>query len=208
MLGRVKQAPRQVYNTWKGLPLVPKVFTAMGAVGATVGTSAALATSIAYLINRKWTLKQGSNLAYAALGGMEAASGKVAPILPSGKAGTFKVQGSLSATGPGVAVGVGDFPLKVKGDLGGGGIMWSFKPEQLSDALVRRGWVDPKYSDYARTYLPPEMYAGMELAPYPIAAGALVDKANLEETRARLRRIREVLKPYTHAGEYKGWEGE
>jgi len=206
-LDSIKAAPSRVYNRWKGLPLVPRILTGIGAAGATLTATGLLSLGVAYAVNKKGTRRFVANRAYNALGVMEGGTRKAADIFPRTEWRGFNAQGSISATGPGLLVGHKNFPVALKGDIGGGGVMVRFKPESLAARLLARGLISEGTAGLAAEYLPPEMYTGLELSPFPVAMGVAVDKDNAVESARRLGNLREALRPYTkyHKEPYHGW---
>jgi hypothetical protein len=114
----------------------------------------------------------------------------------------------MSATGPGLLAGHQAFPLKLKGDLGGGGVMFQFKRDNAARLARRLGLFDKETIREFRNYAPPDMYTGLEFSPYPIAFGVVVDKNNAKDVAQRMRKLKERLKPYTKYSRKPYWKDE
>jgi hypothetical protein len=184
----------KIFNKWKHLPIPLRIATALAAIGATTTTLSALTLGTAYLINKKWLKRKIAQTLDKSLDIAATTLEKGSDKLPSTKYKDINVQGSLSLTGPGIAFSYKHSPLVAKLDLGGGGVLYKFYPDKVLKWLKNRELIDKDKADYYAAIAPPEMYAGLELAAYPFAAGVLVDKSNAAETAKKLRLIQKELK--------------
>lgn len=109
--------------------------------------------------------------------------------------GPFSAKPQVSATGPGISVGMDGIPVRAQANAHGAvGLGVHLKPAKLLPALK---WVmSARQHDKLRNVLPPKMYASAELSTLglPMGAGMVVDKESAVETKEMIERLKNQLK--------------
>jgi len=123
---------------------------------------------------------------------MRRGTGQLARTLPDDQKSLINVEGSLSATGPGLMLSTSKVPrLKAKADFGGTGVAASFTSKELASIVAFTG--AKNLARQIRKQAPKQMYMGLEVSPLPVSAGVVVNKTNVQDTSDKLRALEASL---------------